>query len=170
MDGREEGEVRTIILGGPSRGKSTLAETYKRRGIPVFCGDPASMVLYQKAGTTYLPEGLPFAGDGGGGDWVARNWFLMPGPWVCEGHVMARALRRWLGTYAHVGEGHGLRMPCDQIIVLDCPPHRYTGEGRERMHRSVLKVWREIEHHFPPSMVETRTEVQPLLENVDPLR
>jgi hypothetical protein len=163
VDGREEGEVRTIILGGPSRGKSTLAESYKRRGVPVFCGDPASTVLYQKAGTTYLPEGLPFAGDGGGGDWVARNWFLMPGPWVCEGHVMARAIRRWF-TLGVPG------FPADQIVVLDCPPHRYTGEGRERMHRSVLKVWREVEHRFPLHMVETRTEVQPLLENVDPLR
>jgi hypothetical protein len=165
--------VRTIILGGPSRGKSTLAETYKARGIPVFCGDPASTVLYQKAGTTYLPEGLPFAGDGGGGDWVARNWFLMPGPWVCEGHVMARALRRWLDHYDRSRGDPRTdpdRMPADRIIVLDCHAHRYTGEGRERMHRSVIKVWREVEHRFPRSMVETRTEVQPLLGDVDPLR
>lgn len=155
--------MRTIILGGPSRGKSTLAESYKAQGVPVYCGDPASTVLYQKAGTTYLPEGLAFAGDGGGGDWVARNWFRMPGPWVCEGHVMARALRRWL-SLGQVG------YPADRIIVLDCPPHRYTGEGRERMHRSVIKVWREVERFFPPSMVEVRRDIQPLLPDADPLR
>jgi hypothetical protein len=140
-----------------------LAESYKRLGVVVRCGDPASTVLYQKDGTIYLPEGLAFAGDGGGGDWVARNWFSLPGPWVCEGHVMARALRRWFALYL---PGY----PADRIIVLDCPAHRYTGEGRERMHRAVMKVWREVEHRFPSAMVETRREVQPLLQDIDPLR
>jgi hypothetical protein len=120
-------------------------------------------VLYQKPYTTSLPEGLPFAGDGGGSDWVARNWLRQPGPWICEGHMMARALRRWL-------EQGNAGTPADRIIVLDCPAHRYTGEGRERMHRGVIKVWYEIAHRFPAPIVEVRREVQPLLPDVDPLR
>lgn len=133
---------RIVIVGGPSRGKSTLAHVLRgNHGTPVFCGDPASKVLYRKLYTTYLPEGLPFAGNGGAAAWVCRNWFPMPGPWICEGHVMARALRRWV-------DENPRKMPCDRIIVLDRAAHRETSNGQEAMHLGVMKVWREIADHY----------------------
>lgn len=147
--------MRTIIIAGPSRGKSTLAdEMHRATGVPVYCGDPASKVVHQKPYTRYLPEGLDFAGDGGGAAWVEKNWFRMPGPWVCEGHVMARALRRWL-MGAHEWPRFGCVPPCDRIIVLDRAAHRPTSKGQESMHQGVMKVWREIAHHFA-AITETR--------------
>lgn len=140
--------MRTIIIGGPSRGKSTLAdEMHRATGVPVYCGDPASKVVHQKPYTHYLPEGLDFAGDGGAAVYVSSNWFTMKDPWVCEGHVMARALRRW-GAFR-------TDMPCDRIIVLDRAAHRPTSKGQEAMHVGVMKVWREIAHHFA-EITETR--------------
>lgn len=134
--------TRIVIVGGPSRGKSTEADRlHKLNGTSVFCGDPKSKVVYTKPYTIYLPEGLPFAGDGGAAHWVAHNWFHMPGPWICEGHVMARALRRWSEIRPRV-------MPCEKIIVLDRDAHRPTTQEQEAMHKGVMKVWREIAGHY----------------------
>lgn len=134
---------RIVIVGGPSRGKSTEADRlHKLHGTPVFCGDPRSKVVYTKPYTTYLPEGLPFAGNGGAADWVCHHWFRMRGPWICEGHVMARALRRWADEYSP------RVMPCDKIIVLDREAHRPTSPEQEAMHKGVMKVWREIADHY----------------------
>lgn len=143
---------RIVIVGGPSRGKSTTAhELHTAHGWPVFCGDPASKVVYQKPYTTYLPEGLDFAGDMGAAAWVAEHWFSMPRPWVCEGHVMARALRRWMEDKLAVWDfPEQAGFPCDRIIVLDREAHRETTRGQEAMHRGVMKVWREIEDYFAP--------------------
>jgi hypothetical protein len=149
-----------VIVGGPSRGKSTLAhELWQKSGgkLPVFCGDPRSTVVYQKPYTTYLPEGLEFAGDAGAAEWVSRNWFSRPGPWVCEGHVMARALRRW--TEARI-MNRNAAYPCDRIIVLDKPAHRPTSAGQEAMHRGDMTVWRKISGWYPSSMVEVRKDTR----------
>lgn len=142
---------RIVIVAGPSRGKSTLAhEIHERLGWPVFCGDPASKVRFQKPYTTYLPEGLDFAGDTGAGAWVAEHWFPQPGPWVCEGHVMARALRRWMQeSYAATVMGRAL-YPCDKVVVLSKEAHRETTAGQEAMHKGVMKVWADIEHYYGP--------------------
>jgi hypothetical protein len=125
--------------------------------VPVFCGDPASKVVYQKPYTTYLPEGLDFAGDNGAAAWVAEHWFTMPGPWICEGHVMFRALRRWMRFACGEVDGpehmdvDGIPLfPCDHIIVLDRPAHRPTSRGQEAMHVGVMKVWDEIEDYYAP--------------------
>lgn len=143
--------MRTVIVGGPSRGKSTLAhELHEFDGVPVYCGDPASTVRFQKPYTHYLPEGLDFSGGSGSAWWVGKNWFEMPGPWVCEGHVMARALRRWMRN-----PHQNTERPCDRIIVLDRAAHRPTSPGQEAMHKGVMKVWREIAHHFT-EITETR--------------
>lgn len=132
--------MRVIIVAGPRRGKSTTASAL---GLPIFCGDPLSKVKDPMEGVTYLPEDLPFAGDGGSSDYIATNWFSMPGPWVCEGHVMARALRRWVALKDRP------KMPCDKIIVLDHAARIDSPlRGQEAMHKGVMKVWGEIAHHF----------------------
>lgn len=139
--------MRVVIVGGPSRGKSTLAHVlHERHGWPVFCGDPASKVLHQKPYTTYLPEGLDFAGDHGAAAYIAGTWLESPGPWICEGHVMARVLRRWVND----ADINPHRWPCDRIIVLDRAAHRPTSPGQEAMHKGVMKVWREVEDYYAP--------------------
>jgi hypothetical protein len=145
--------VRIVIVAGPSRGKSTLAhELHCKHGWPVFCADPASKVVFQKPYTTYLPESLDFAGDNGAAAWVAEHWLSMPGPWVVEGHALARALRRWM--QAAEADGWGRRQaphyPCDRIIVLDREAHRETTRHQEAMHAGVMKVWYEISDYFAP--------------------
>lgn len=144
--------MRTIIIGGPSRGKSTLAdEMHRATGVPVYCGDPASTVRYQHPYTHYLPEGLDFHGDASGSPWVALNWFPMPGPWVCEGHVMARSLTRWLKARTLDSP----QFPCDRIIVLDRSAHRPETKGQAAMHVGVMTTWRKIAPYFAP-ITETR--------------
>lgn len=139
---------RIVIIGGPSRGKSTLADAlHTATGYPVYCGDPASKVLFQKPYSHYLPEGLAFSGEFGPSLWICANWFQRPGPWICEGHCMARALRRWVKDPRSWPDGM-LARPCDRIIVLDRPAHRATNRGQEAMHLGVLTVWNQIAHHF----------------------
>lgn len=145
---------RVVIFGGPSQGKSTLAEEYKAEGYAVYCGDPRSQVTRQlkgparedftKFGTTYLPEGLDFAGDNGPSPWIIANWFSLRGPWVCEGHCMARALKRWADTH-EPGD-----FPCDLVIVLDRAPHRPTTKGQDAMHAGVMTRWRKCENFYRP--------------------
>lgn len=148
---------RIIIVAGPRRGKSTLAEELSiakvlgERHSKIRCGDPLSKVKDPMPGVEYLPEGLPFSGDDGAAQWVADNWFTLPGPWICEGHVMARALRRWLGTHPVVSARPGYpRFPCDRIIVLDRHGFNNPSPRQDGMHAGVMKVWREIAHEFEP--------------------
>jgi hypothetical protein len=142
---------RVIIVGGPRRGKSTLAKAFALTGYPVRCGDPLSKVKEPLAGVEYLPEGIPISGDDGAAQWVADNWFQERGPWVCEGWVMARALRRWLaGCDARGIPYRDLRTPADRIIVLDRPAFTEELRGQASMHKAVMTVWHGIAHHFTP--------------------
>lgn len=140
---------RTVIIGGPGRGKSTLAHTLRMQSaraggqLPVYCGDPRSTVVYPLSYVTYLPEGLPFAGDDGAAAWIVQNWLSKPGPWVIEGHVMARVLRRWLDVRAP-----GDPFPFDRVLVLDGPAHQRLTARQEGMHKGVMKVWKGIEPEF----------------------
>jgi hypothetical protein len=139
--------ARTIIVGGPRTGKSWLAAKLANagpNGVRVYCGDPLSKVKDPEPGVNYLPEWLPFAGDDGAAAWVVNNWFMLPGPWICEGHVMARAIRRWL-EYAVTSAP-----VADRIIVLrNQRPGCNPTKGQVAMHKGVLKVWDEIAYCFP---------------------
>ena len=149
--------MRVIIVGGPCRGKSTLADRlHDEHGWPVYCGDPASTVRYQYPYVEYLPEGLDMHGDRGCAAWIAKRWIGMPGPWIMEGHAMARALVRYLQT-------GNPPPPADRIVVLDCPAHREESPGQARMHKGVMTTWERIARH--PALygrVERRTDVQPM--------
>lgn len=154
---------RIVIVGGPRRGKSWLAanlslETTEGHGplgsSQIYCGDPLSKVKDPMPTVHYLPEDLPFSGDNGAAQWIVDNWFPMPGPWVLEGHVMARALRRWVAD-KNWALGLALHMPCDRIIVLDRPGFGVPSKGQNAMHTGVMTVWREIAHYFEP-IVEYR--------------
>lgn len=131
--------MRIVVVGGPRCGKSTLARWYRERGTPTFCGDPLSKVKEPEPGVTYLPEGLDFSGDKGAAQWIVDNWFSMRGPWLCEGHVMARALRRCVNRPT----------PCDKVLLLPVPKVDQT-PGQLAMTKGVMKVWGEIARHYGP--------------------
>jgi hypothetical protein len=151
--------MRIVIVGGPSRGKSTTAHgIHERTGAPVFCGDPASTVKFQKPYTTYLPEGMDFGSESS--RWIVDNWLPMPGPWVLEGHIMARVLRKWLDDSGT--EPPAPVLPCDRVIVLDCPAHRQTNPRQEALHTRAMKIWDEIGWSFS-DIAEIITSPVPLL-------
>ncbi len=148
--------MRTIIVGGPRTGKSTLAKSF---GVPVFCGDPRSLVKDPEPGVTYLPEfyDLPEKERwSAGSEYVAKEWFSLPGPWVMEGQIMARALRKWMKSPAGFYFGAPYGYPCDRIIVLTQQyMHAVTKPGQIRMHAQVMDVWREVSWRFE-SIAEVR--------------
>jgi hypothetical protein len=149
---------RIVIVGGPRRGKSTLAcqiHAESRGVVPIFCGDPLSKVKEPDQHFTYLPEDIPFSGDDGAAQWIADNWFPMPGPWVLEGHVMARALHRWASMHWDERHGRVLRAPADRIIVLDRPGFGFPSKKQNAMHKGVMTMWSMIAHYFEP-IVEYR--------------
>lgn len=153
---------RIVVVGGPRCGKSYFARVMRQLGVPTFCGDPMSKVKDVESGVRYLPEDLAFSGEGGAAVWITQNWFTRPGPWVCEGHVMARALRRWVekNTELDVEEPTGERLecfPCDRVIVFaEQRPEIELDRGQASMHKAVMTVWRQIEDYFD-GMTEVRT-------------
>lgn len=144
---------RIVIVGGPRCGKSWFArELATESGAPRFCGDPKSLVKEPFGGVTYLPEGLAMEDEST--CWIVDNWFEMPGPWICEGWIMARALRKWLqknddreGRYAT----DAVLYPCDRVIVFENQrPEIELKRGQVSMHKAVQTVWREIAEYFEP--------------------
>lgn len=129
--------MRTIIVGGPRTGKSTLAQ--KLDG-PIYCTDPKHVVKEPVDNVTYGPD----EEWGKDTEWIAENWLGKPGPWTVEGHATARALRKYQG------EGK----PCDRIIVLK--NQYYYNEGQRRMHKGVMTVWDEIKHRYADLVEDVR--------------
>lgn len=128
---------RIVIVGGPRSGKSSLAREFRAAGLPTFCGDPRSKVKEPEHGVTYLPEGLPMSGDDGAAQWIVDHWMTRPGPWVLEGWIMARALRRWRRAWP----------PCERIIVMRSPVVEQT-PGQLALTKAVATVWRSIALRF----------------------
>lgn len=155
---------RIVIVGGPRCGKSWLAadlslNTTEGSGplgtSSIYCGDPLSKVKDPMPTVHYLPEGLPYSGDDGAAQWIVDNWFTMPGPWICEGHVTARALRRWLNAPEQYGSAHD-HFPCDRVIVFENQRHDCDlKRGQVAMHKGVMTTWAKIADYFEP-IVEYR--------------
>lgn len=143
---------RIVIVGGPRCGKSRLARALRAKGFPTFCGDPIDKVKEPEAGVTYLAEGMGMESESS--RYIVDHWLPMPGPWVLEGHIMARVLRKWLEDYNKTrGVGDyvmGDAFPCDRIVVFEeqHPDSDFTMKQLS-MHKGVIgKTWREIEDYF----------------------
>lgn len=105
---------RVAILGPPTAGKTTASRSYKR----VCHGDG------------YIPMGWSEASA-----YVAT---LLDDPTIeCyEGVVLARAIRKWLGT-------HRTGKPVDRVIYLERPRSKLTVD-QQRMAAGIRTVWDEI--------------------------
>ena len=134
---------RIVILGGPRHGKSTLAKEYRDNGkIPTLCGDPGSLVKEPESGVTYLPDNLSWSECS---SYIASKWLSSPGPWVCEGVSMARALRKLI-TMVEAGESE-VNLDDIQVIVLSAPKIQLS-EGQAAMAKGVQTIWEGIKGRF----------------------
>jgi hypothetical protein len=78
----------------------------------------------------------------------ASRWLDLPGPWVCEGVVMPRALRKWLARTERAPS------PADLIVWLNSEVEaRVTGQTA--MAKGCETVWREI----LPALIATGAHV-----------
>lgn len=111
--------ARIIVAGGPRSGKSTLSaalsEGYR---IPVRGTDELLGLEWSRSSE------------------VAALWFDHPGPWICEGVVTPRALRKWLLA-------HPDGAPADWIVWLDEPVSERV-PGQEAMAKGCATVFRQI--------------------------
>lgn len=133
--------MRIVIVGGPRCGKSTLARQLRADGIPTYCGDPESQVKEPEHGVIYLREGLGFGSAAS--QHVVNHWLDMPGSWCLEGHVMARALRKYV-------DQRGRPPELDRVIVLLEPfEHAVTKPGQRKLCDAVRGQWADVKWAFP---------------------
>jgi hypothetical protein len=119
-----------VLAGGPRAGKTTLAEALGT--------DPDRTVR----GSDALAE-LEWSES----SLVASKWFDEPGPWLFEGVVMPRALRKWL---ARNPDGR----PADLIVWINDPVVE-RNRGQHVMALGCNTVWREIR----PELVRRGQEI-----------
>ncbi len=122
--------MRTIIIGPPKSGKTTLALSYDCEKIH---GDDFIELGWSEASQAVadLLGGKP-----------------EDSTYVAEGVVMARALRKMLA-------GSPYRKPCCKVVYLEVPYVELT-KGQIAMGKGLLTVWNEIE----PKLVELGVEIE----------
>lgn len=122
--------MRTIIIGPPKSGKTTLTLTYDCEKIH---GDDFISLGWSEASQAIadLLDGKPEDSN-----------------YVAEGVVMARALRKMLTESPY-------RKPCCKVIYLEEPYVELT-KGQIAMGKGLLTVWNGIE----PKLVEMGVEIE----------
>lgn len=108
-----------MVVGGPRAGKTTLAFALSRGyRIPVHGTDELRALKWSESSL------------------VASTWFDRPGPWICEGVVIPRAVRKWLAANP---EGK----PADIAIWVNRPVSLRV-RGQEAMAKGCETVWDEL--------------------------
>jgi hypothetical protein len=142
---------RIVIVGGPRCGKSTMARRLREEGVPTYCGDPKSLVKQPEEDVIYMPE---YKSWSDAPNYVVMEWFSQPGPWCCEGVVMARALRKLKQR------GWGDVLKGVEVIYLDFPFTPLT-PGQANMSKGIVTVWFEVESFVRQfAIVKTGGEVK----------
>lgn len=108
---------RTVILGGPRTGKTTLAASM-RSGRLVHTDDLISTHAWSDAS-----------------DAIAKM-LDAPGPWVIEGVAAVRGLRKWL-------RAHAAGKPCDTVVAM-WQPRVPLSKGQLAMAKACRTVFDEI--------------------------
>ncbi len=107
-----------MIAGGPRAGKTTLAEALGADGRLVRGSDALAELEWSESSL------------------AASKWFDEPGPWLFEGVVMPRALRKWLGR-------NPSGCPADLIVWIN-EPVVARSRGQHVMALGCQTVWNEI--------------------------
>jgi hypothetical protein len=116
--------VRVVITGWPTTGKTALAN--------------------QLGGGRSTDETIPLSWSEA--SYVVSTWFDAPGPWIIEGMVIPRALRKWKER------NPGLPPPVDRMIYLQRPHQRLT-PGQMAMGKGLDTVLDEIRPWIEKSVV-----------------
>ena len=111
---------RVLITGGPRCGKSTLALT------------TALDLEVSEVQSTDTTKDMPWSEASA----LVATWFDQAGPWVIEGVVVPRALRKWLAS-------HPTGKPCDRLIFLGRALQPLT-VGQASMFKGVITVLAEV--------------------------
>jgi len=136
---------RIIITGPANTGKTTLGRQLAAMGFRHLETDIT------------IPMGDPKQGGKQGDDSLeVSRWIDTPGPWVIEGVIAFRALRKWLAR-----NHHSAGRPCDHIIQL-----RHIFETPSKGHiaqaKGIESVGREILPELLRRGVRLHTSGQPL--------
>jgi len=112
---------RIMVFGGPKTGKSTLAKQLAR--------EMGAQVM-----RTEMLLGLGYT-------WAelaerTQEWLNFRSPWVIEGLVVPRVIRRWLR------ENPG-KLPCDEIWCLGDSAYVPITKGQQTAANGVMSVWDE---------------------------
>jgi hypothetical protein len=108
--------MRTMIIGVPRAGKTTLASTYT---CSVLHTDALIDMDWSEAS-----------------EHIARHWMRAPGPLCIEGVAGVRALRKFMRLFPGI-------KPCDVVIWCGTPKVELT-PGQARMAKGCFKIWDEI--------------------------
>jgi hypothetical protein len=96
---------RIVVAGVPKSGKTTFVETILQSDL-----GSALMGLGRPTLTVHHSDDLIDL-DWSSQSLAAMRWLDEPGPWICEGVTMIRALRKWTA----VDTNWILRKPCDTL-------------------------------------------------------
>lgn len=138
---------RIVLVGGPRRGKSSLAREFRAQAIPTYCTDPLSLVKDPESDVTYLPEGLTWSQ---GSEYVATNWFTLPGPWCIEGIGTVRALRKFATLYSRASlaelleDRDNLGNAVEILYISNAVSVTGATKEQEALAKGVATVWGEV--------------------------
>jgi hypothetical protein len=123
-----------IIVGGPKRGKSTLARMMAGTlGLEHRCTDPRRFCRF----TVGTPDELPYDGVS---QWVADNWLGSP-KLIVEGVHAASALLKYI-------QATGSAAPVTRVIYLPTAMGDDSGRGRRTQTEHVEKRLGELMPHI----------------------
>lgn len=124
--------ARIVVTGGPRCGKSSACSVLEVVGFPVRHTD-------ELVGKFEWSEA----------SLLASTWLDYPGPWVCEGVTMLRAIRKWFGRHP------GASRPCD-IVLWFGKPLVEVSDGQASMVKAQHTIWSEVEPELLRRGVEVR--------------